>query len=318
MSGVPPDYVMPDYRMTVRMFGFRLRLVASQQQRTCLDGNAHHPSCDDPSDDPWDARNTQKGNSRILRIPDRSWCLQGWSPFGWVPGSPSRSASPSGPPTLKDVTREEAARRRAYVAEFGHSGFGDEEVDLSLSPEPQNEDDPDTLKSAPSVDCNISVSFKQHTFFQGDPNYPNGPNAYMYGDFGFGLGFTVTGSVKSGGIGNIGGFPTPVTNPENPKGVWTIQQWVSDYAKANDSVMINDQGARRDQLDIAPLTIKGNKFSWWDQPGQPNQGVKSYWRSSNFTVKVYNGSKQCEVKFHFIMTFTSTGGWDIHWGSGNL
>ena len=63
---------------------------------------------------------------------------QGWSPFNWVPGLSGSAAGSSGPPSLKNVSPEEAARRRAIVAEFGRSGFGDEDVELTSSPDPQN------------------------------------------------------------------------------------------------------------------------------------------------------------------------------------
>jgi hypothetical protein len=62
---------------------------------------------------------------------------QGWSPFNWVPGISGSAANPSGPPSLKNVSPAEAARRRAIVAEFGRSGFGDEDVELTSSPDPQ-------------------------------------------------------------------------------------------------------------------------------------------------------------------------------------
>lgn len=63
---------------------------------------------------------------------------QGWSPFSWVPGISGTAASPGGPPSLKNVPPEEAARRSAMVAEFGRAGFGDEDVELTLSDDPQN------------------------------------------------------------------------------------------------------------------------------------------------------------------------------------
>jgi hypothetical protein len=65
---------------------------------------------------------------------------QGWgNSLGWVPGSSGHGAG--APPTLKTVSPEEAARRRAIVGEFGTSGWGDEGYELEDSPDywfPQN------------------------------------------------------------------------------------------------------------------------------------------------------------------------------------
>jgi hypothetical protein len=56
---------------------------------------------------------------------------QGWGNTpGWVPDS-----GPAVPPSLKNVSPEEAARRRAIVSQFGTSGWGDEGYELTNSPD---------------------------------------------------------------------------------------------------------------------------------------------------------------------------------------
>jgi hypothetical protein len=60
---------------------------------------------------------------------------------------------------------------------------------------------------------------------------PNGPT-WTTGNFGgkaYGLGFTFAGAITDGSVGKIGAEP----NPDNPKGQWTMDQWIEDYVKIN-------------------------------------------------------------------------------------
>lgn len=59
---------------------------------------------------------------------------QGWGPLGWVPGGSGPASHPGGRPTLKPDTPEARVRRRLMFQIFGRSGFGDEETELTNSP----------------------------------------------------------------------------------------------------------------------------------------------------------------------------------------
>jgi hypothetical protein len=83
----------------------------------------------------------QSGSGSPAFLPVYSRSQRRYIGFAWLnPGTDQYlfSAPPSGPPSLKNVSPEEAARRRAYVAEFGRSGFGDEGVGVTSFPDPQN------------------------------------------------------------------------------------------------------------------------------------------------------------------------------------
>jgi len=124
-----------------------------------------------------------------------------------------------------------------------------------------------------------------------------------------GLGFTVSGSVRSGGIGQIGRN----VNADNPGGVWTLQQYVWNYAQTNGRETNNDSSAYQELNSDVPKSISGNKFAWYDHPDIG--AVSSHYRKVNFAVKAVNGNKQCEVQFHSLMTFD--GSWHVGWGRGN-
>ena len=106
---------------------------------------------------------------------------------------------------------------------------------------------------------------------------PNGPSTY---DGNFGLGFTVSGTVTGGGgVGKIGND----TNPDNPKGKWTMYQYVSDYIESNGQVL-------RDKLFEPDLNTKSyygagkSAFSWYDHPDSPTPGklITGYKRKMGF------------------------------------
>ena len=85
------------------------------------------------------------------------------------------------------------------------------DFELSLRVPQNTSQNPLALESQPSVDCNINVAF--HGSY--DKGLPKGPGQFTYGPYGqvHGLGFTVYGSVASGGIGHIG----PDINKNDPR-----------------------------------------------------------------------------------------------------
>src|SRR6266404_1837792 len=90
---------------------------------------------------------------------------------------------------------------------------------------PHTEGDPDVIPATAgnSSNCNIYVNFTGT--YPGRLDRPNGPATFSYGGLPHtGLGFTVAGSVQ-GGIGTVG----DQSNPQNPNGGWTMDQWTSRY-----------------------------------------------------------------------------------------
>jgi hypothetical protein len=95
------------------------------------------------------------------------------------------------------------------------------------------ENDPDTLQGENNgKDCGIEVKFKPGTSYpdamlvDGTP-LRNGPTTVPSPVNGlpmFGLGFSVSGWVNTGGIGRIGSDTQGKVNPANPNGKWTIDQ----------------------------------------------------------------------------------------------
>lgn len=149
------------------------------------------------------------------------------------------------------------------------------------------EDDPRSLSAPKSKDCNLTVSFEQGTFYNGNGELPNGSSSTkVLGYDSFGLGFTVSGKVARGGIGKIGDD----SNPENPKGRWMIYQLTSDYITASGQVQ-RDQSLQSDFDTRSNYDAAGNSFSWYDHPGSPTPGnlIKGYERKMNFQVSAYDG-----------------------------
>jgi YD repeat-containing protein len=160
-----------------------------------------------------------------------------------------------------------------------------------------------------SSNCSLSVSFESGTNYEGNPGRTNGPGAIEYdGTLNFGLGFTVTGYAK-GGIGRLGDDP----NPQNPKGVWRLEQWTASYIAQNGKVLQNDPKAWLDIHNQIPYTATGNNFSYYDHPGaSAGWGIDRY---NNFLIKVYNGEEYCQVEFHFVQQ-QSGPGYELHWYQG--
>jgi hypothetical protein len=184
----------------------------------------------------------------------------------------------------------------------------------SVAPAPQNtviEDDPNTITGTTnSKNCGISVNFTPGTTYP-NTKLPNGPSLApdpKTGKPSLGLGFTVTGWVSKGGIGTIGANHTP--NPQNPKGVWTIDEetnaWISD---GKQSIYVP---TFTDIPPGIPNQTSGNGFTWYDHPGN-TVWPSNYHRYENHIVKVYNGKEYCEASFHF-----KQDGGTIHWGAGVL
>jgi hypothetical protein len=143
----------------------------------------------------------------------------------------------------------------------------------SLPQNPLVTNDPKSLPGkGNSKDCNISVSFEQGTSFSGDATLKNGPGVLGGGFPFFGLGFTVSGFAK-GGIGKIG----DQVNPENPKGSWTMDQWVWDYIQTNNGVERNDAKSHRDISPDIAYSATNNNFSWYDHP---DGGGSDYFRKA--------------------------------------
>lgn len=200
------------------------------------------------------------------------------------------------------------------IAPGAQSGF-----EQNKSNKPQNtliQDDPKTISSQGSKNCQFTISFESGTFYEGDRNLPNGPGEIQYkGRAYLGLGFTVSGTTRGGGgIGRIGGE----VNPSNPKGQWALDQYTSNYSKQNgEFVTINgrvQQGgeAWRD-IDLTGYhfaTDWTNKFSRYDHPAL-RAGVPDTYKNQSFLIKVSRGKDVCQAEFHMIQR-----GNEIHWGRG--
>ena len=185
--------------------------------------------------------------------------------------------------------------------------------------EPQNSfNSQSVIESPPSADCNISVAF-HGSYGEG---LPNGPGQFTYnGGQAYGIGFTVFGSVASGGIGHI----MADANPKDPGGAWTIEQWNSSFTKINGVVSSNGGPATPDLNIRAPYETNGNQFRWYDHPGlktdfktpgETPSNLRNYEGKFYLAVKVVNGSKQCEVKFRLLINF-SNGSWSYGRGAIN-
>lgn len=118
----------------------------------------------------------------------------------------------------------------------------------------------------------------------------------------------MTGYAK-GGIGRIGNDP----NPQNPKGVWVLEQWTASYLEKDGYTIRNDKSAWLDISDKIPYKATGDNFSYYDHPGSSaGWGINRY---NNFLIKVYNGKEYCQVEFHFIQRQLEPG-YELHWYEG--
>lgn len=145
---------------------------------------------------------------------------------------------------------------------------------------------------------------------------PNGPSTITYnGRPNFGLGFSVSGWVGDGGIGTIGvdaSTGKKVTNPSNPKGRWSLEQWTHSWIGDNGKALFSRATFPDLPLDAAGLTVEGNAFGYYDHLGGPPPSP-GFARYDNYLIKVYAGKTVCEVGFHMIQT-----GNQIRWGRGLL
>lgn len=178
------------------------------------------------------------------------------------------------------------------------------------NPTVDDRENPKTIEgTGNSPNCSLSVSFDENTHYPGNPNLTNGfgritvPNGQNLG-----LGFTVTGYVK-GGIGKIGND----RNPQNPNGVWKLEQWTAAYIRYEGRVITNDATAWLDISTDINYQANGNTFTYYDHPGSTlGWGIDRY---NNFHVKVYNGKEYCQVEFYFIQIQQGPG-YEFHWYEG--
>jgi hypothetical protein len=178
------------------------------------------------------------------------------------------------------------------------------------------EDNPNELQSDNNGrDCGVIVTFKPGTSNKAT-GLPDGPSTITYnGAPNFGLGFSVSGWVGSGGIGTIGvnaKTGKKVQNPANPKGRWSLEQWTHSWIGENGKTVVQQETFSDLPLDAAGLTAQGDTFGYYDHPGGPPPSP-GFARYDNYLIKVYAGKTVCEVGFHFIQT-----GNKIRWGRGLL
>jgi hypothetical protein len=169
------------------------------------------------------------------------------------------------------------------------------------------EDNPATIDSEPNDSgSRISVSFTG-TFQVENGELPNGPGTVRTIDRGveYGLGFTVSGSVPTG---------ESIAPNSNSRG-WALEQYFWNYVQQEGRVTTFMSRSRPEDISGA-VKVNGNQFSWYDHPGTPVGVSSTYYRKTNFVIKVTNGRKHSEVRFHFIQTFTN-GKWKIAWGRNN-
>ena len=178
------------------------------------------------------------------------------------------------------------------------------------------EDDPETISSTGSKNCKFTISFQSGTFYENNRRLPNGPGEIVYGKRTyFGLGFTVSGNtLGGGGIGRIGNQ----TNPSNPRGAWTLDQYTSSYAKLNGEFVeiggkIQNGGYAWQDIDLTGYhfaTEWTNRFSRYDHPALL-ANVPDAYKNQSFLIKVFKGNEECRAEFHMVQR-----GNTVHWGRG--
>jgi hypothetical protein len=196
-------------------------------------------------------------------------------------------------------------------------GFVDENNRVLWPDDTLTQDDPETITSKGSKNCKFTISFKSGTFYENNPNLPNGPGEVQYrGKTYFGLGFTVEGKTHGGGgIGRIGSH----ANPNNPKGQWTLDLYTSSYAKQNGAFVKAEDGRLQQggeawqDIDLTGFhfaTDWTNKFSRYDHPSLlPN--IPDTYKNQSFLIKVFRGNELCQAEFHIVQRGNS-----LHWGKG--
>ncbi len=182
--------------------------------------------------------------------------------------------------------------------------------------------DPDSITND-SQFCSISVSFTgQNHLFKNGAGERRIPNV----EPGYGVGFTVTGVVYEGEIGKVE-VDAQTTDTVNPRGAWVLQQWVSESRQtqvdvAGDKVFYSGTQTSPDGPLSLFRQISGNKVKYIDFPGPVtpmlNQNktvnITRFRGEYDFAIKLVNGTRQCEVKFHISMSLQS-GVWTGHWGT---
>ena len=182
--------------------------------------------------------------------------------------------------------------------------------------------DPASLQSHVDDVCSLLVEFTGQGFMTN-----NGPGESIE-DGVYGFGFTVSGSVVDGAIGKIEriSFKTgsPMTDIVNPNGNWTIQQWMSTSFKLTgdknpDRLIWGGEATRPDGPNEKYRRVENNAFVYSDFPGlkkkSENAGNLTYGEAEyDFDIKLIDGSRQCEVRFHVSIAFQN-GKLTVHWGA---
>jgi hypothetical protein len=204
----------------------------------------------------------------------------------------------------------------ADLAEYEMAQAAMKEMTKGQSQKVLTEDDPETISSEGSSNCKFTISFKSGTFYENNPDLPNGPGEiHRYGHTYFGLGFTVTGTTRGGGgIGRIG---TEV-NPSNPKGTWTLDQFTSNYAKQNGQFVriagrLQQGGPAWPDIDLTgyhSATDWTNRFTRYDHPSLLANIAHTY-KNQAVGFKLSRGNQVCHAEFHIIQRGNA-----LHWGRG--
>jgi hypothetical protein len=110
----------------------------------------------------------------------------------------------------------------------------------------------------------------------------------------------------------------------NPNGNWTIQQWESDSYKLtgdkNPNVLFwGGSPTLPDGPQSGFRQVDGGTFVYSDFPGlrklSDRVGNLTYGEAEmDFHIKLMDGSRQCEVKFHVSILFRN-GALTVHWGA---
>jgi len=208
-----------------------------------------------------------------------------------------------------------------YSGPGGHFEFVDTDPLITST-------NPDTLQSdRKNKDCSIEVAFDTNKKVQVDGVYPPAGTSIVNTRSGpvYGVGFVVTVSVP-GGIGRIGTVETagtPIVNPKDPTGAWTVQQYRWRYGNTNTGIYESDVAAVDELNARVPFRYQkypsdGSTLSWYDHPGMPYSSLPDnhlrwavgQWK---FVVKAVNGKKQCSVSFSINVGFHN-GRWSARWG----
>jgi len=226
--------------------------------------------------------------------------------------------TPSDETTPESVSeRIEAANRDASSGALGAAGAAcNPMMEVVEAQKHVTEDNPPVLQGDNNgTECGVTVTFTPGTTYPGT-SFPNGPSTVTHnGGPNFGLGFSVSGWVGSGGIGTIGVNITTgqkVPNPNNPLGLWSLEQWTNSWMGENGKTIAERKTFPDLPLNEAGLKAVGNTFGFWDHPGGPPPS-SGFSRFENHLIKVYSGKTVCEVQFHFIQI-----GNKINWGRGAL